>query len=394
MSSAGSDSSASVFAPAAGDSSGVKPNLTLAINGIDYYTTGDVPYNGQWIKKGFTYLTGPSQTTLTAMVRNNAPGGGGNDWAIDDIALATCTPNLDLQPSPNLVVCEGNQVDMFTVVNSYFANYTYWEWEKSTDNGVTWTSTGVSGVGTPVLVAGQWQYTATFPTFLASASFNNTMFRIKVASTSGNIGNTTCAFTASTTIQVLTSTCNLLPSGKLIYFKGKNANDFAQLGWMTSQETPDLYFELEKSTDASHFQKIATMNAAGKQEGEQYAYTDNEALTAGATYYRIKLVNGTGYAYSHTITVYSGDTGFEIKTLNNPFDSYLSFDANSPTDQQASISLFDDFGRLILEKQQKLYAGSNRITLSDLSKLSGGSYFLRVQTNTQCINKKIIKIKN
>jgi len=390
----GATGGAGYIPTAAGDSSGVKPNLTLAINGIDYYTTGDVPYNGQWIKKGFTYLTGPSQTTLTAMVRNNAPGGGGNDWAIDDIALATCTPNLDLQPSPNLVVCEGNQVDMFTVVNSYFANYTYWEWEKSTDNGVTWTSTGVSGVGTPVLVAGQWQYTATFPTFLASASLNNTMFRIKVASTSGNIGNTTCAFTASTTIQVLTSTCNLLPSGKLIYLKGKNANDFAQLGWMTSQETPDLYFELEKSTDGSHFQKIATMNAAGKQEGEQYAYTDNEALAAGATYYRIKLVNGAGYVYSHTITVYSGDTDFEIKTLNNPFDSYLSFDANSPTDQQASISLFDDFGRLILQKQQKLYAGSNRITLSDLSKLSGGSYFLRVQTNTQCINKKIIKIKN
>jgi hypothetical protein len=390
----GATGGAGYIPTAVGDSSGVKPNLTLAINGIDYYTTGDVAYNGQWVKKGFTYLTGPLQTSLTAMVRNNAPGGGGNDWAIDDIALATCQPNLDLQPSPNLVVCEGNQVDMSTIVNSYFANYTYWEWEKSTDNGITWVSTGVSGIGTPVLVAGQWQYTATYPTFLASVSFNHTMFRIKVASTSGNLSNSNCAFTASTTIQVLTSTCNLLPSGKLTYFRGKNVNDFAQLEWMTAKETPDLYFEIERSTDALHFQKIATMNAAGTDEGAQYAYTDKEVLKAGATYYRIKLVNEAGSAYSHTITLYSGDAGFGIKTLNNPFDSYLAFDANSPVDQQVSISLFDNFGRLVLEKQQKLFMGSNKITLSGLGGLSDGSYFLRVQTNTQCINKKMIKIKN
>jgi hypothetical protein len=163
---------------------------------------------------------------------------------------------------------------------------------------------------------------------------------------------------------------------------------------MTAKETPDLYFEIERSTDALHFQKIATMNAAGTDEGAQYAYTDKEVLKAGATYYRIKLVNEAGSAYSHTITLYSGDAGFGIKTLNNPFDSYLAFDANSPVDQQVSISLFDNFGRLVLEKQQKLFMGSNKITLSGLGGLSDGSYFLRVQTNTQCINKKMIKIKN
>ncbi|HTL09671.1 MAG TPA: hypothetical protein VL307_15470, partial [Chitinophagaceae bacterium] len=137
----GATGGAGYIPTAAGDSSGVKPNLTLAINGIDYYTTGDIAYNGLWVKKGFTYLTGPLQTSLTAMVRNNAPGGGGNDWAIDDIALATCTPNLVLNPSPNVTVCVGNQVDMSSVISSYFANYVYWTWEKSTDNGVTWTNT-------------------------------------------------------------------------------------------------------------------------------------------------------------------------------------------------------------------------------------------------------------
>jgi hypothetical protein len=387
-------SNAGYIPTALSDSSGVKPNLTLAINGIDYYTTGDVAYDGQWIKKGFTYLTGPLQTSLTAMVRNNAPGGGGNDWAIDDIALATCAPNLNLMPSPNLVVCAGNQVDMFSVISSYFSNYTYWTWEKSTDNGVTWTSTGVSGVGVPVLVAGQWQYTATYPSFLATIPLNHAMFRIKVASTALNLNDPNCAFTASTTIQVLTSTCLVLPGNQVLSFKGKVVNDYGSLVWVTGKEIPDLYFDIEKSTDALHFQKIGTVNATGAAEGQQYSFTDNEALNTGATYYRIKLITVTGYTYTHIVTLYAGNITFEIKSLVNPFDNYISFDAIAPADCKATVMLFDGFGRMMKQQQEQLYKGATKITIADLGMLSEGNYFLRIETGAQSINKKIIKIKN
>jgi hypothetical protein len=389
----GATGGAGYIPTAPGDSSGVKPNLTLAVNGVDYYTTADVAYNGQWVKKGFTYLTGPLQTSLTAMVRNNAPGGGGNDWAIDDIALATCTPNLDLQPSPNITVCAGNQVDMFSIINSYFSNYIYWEWEKSTDNGVTWTSTGVTGTGSPVMVAGQWQYTATYPSFLADVSYNHTMFRIKVASTPLNLNDAGCSFTASTTIQVLTSTCMSLPTSQLTSFTGKVVNNLASLEWVTSKETPDLYFEIEKSTDALHFQKVATVNAAGKTDGQDYTLTDNDPLQTGATYYRIKLITGTGFTYSHIVTLYNGDISFEIKSPLNPFDGYISFDAIVPADGEARITLFDGFGRLVKQQQQPLYKGLNKVVLADLGTLSEGNYFLRIQAGGQSINKKLIKVK-
>ncbi|MBL7749721.1 MAG: hypothetical protein JNM19_19955, partial [Chitinophagaceae bacterium] len=59
------------------DSSGVRPNLAMALDGVDYYTTGDLVYNGQWVKKGFTFLTGPAQTSFTMRFYNNSPGGGG-----------------------------------------------------------------------------------------------------------------------------------------------------------------------------------------------------------------------------------------------------------------------------------------------------------------------------
>ncbi len=388
----GATGGAGYIPTAAGDSSGVKPNLTLAINGIDYYTTGDVAYNGQWIKKGFTYLTGPLQTSLTAMVRNNAPGGGGNDWAIDDIALATCPPNLVLNPSPNVTVCVGNQVDMSTVINSYFSNYTYWQWEKSTDGGLTWGSTGVSGVGVPVLVAGQWQYTAVYPSFLAGASLNNTMFRIKVASTAANLSNPACAFTASTLITVLTSTCSVLPAPKIIAFRAKQGNGYGNLDFTTDQETAGIHFEIEKSTDAVHYQQIGNIDAsAAEGEGKSYSFADATALT-GATYYSVKLVTAKGYTYSHIAVVYPGSSSFEIKAIVNPFDKYISFDAVSPSDRQATIYLFDSFGRLVKQQQQFIYNGFNKITITGLDALGNGNYILQVETGGQTFNKKLIKI--
>lgn len=390
----GATGGAGYIPTAPGDSSGVKPNLTLAINGIDYYTTGDIAYNGQWVKKGFTYLTGPLQTSLTAMIRNNAPGGGGNDWAIDDIALATCMPNLNLNPSPNVTVCVGNQVDMNSVINCYFPNYIYWRWEKSTDGGTTWTNTGISGTGTPVSVAGQWQYTATYPSFLADASLNNAMFRIKVASTPLNLNDPGCSFNATTTITVLTSTCTTLPGDQLTAFNGKVINDYAKLAWATIKEVPNMYIEVEKSTDAIHFQKKGTVEGiATNGEAQTYSFTDGEPL-AGIAYYRLKIITPTGVSYSHVISLYEGTVNFGIRSLLNPFDEYLSFDAISSSDRTIIISLFDNFGRLIKQQKEPLQQGMRKILMPGLGGLSNGHYQLQVSSGNTVINKKVIKIKS
>lgn len=68
---------------------GVKPNIAFAINGTDYYNTGEIAYSGQWVEGSFTFTTGAG-TSVPISIRNNAPGGGGNDFAIDDITLKTC----------------------------------------------------------------------------------------------------------------------------------------------------------------------------------------------------------------------------------------------------------------------------------------------------------------
>jgi hypothetical protein len=376
---------------APGDSSGVKPNLTLAINGVDYYTTSDIPYTGLWVKKGFIYLTGPSQTTLTAMIRNNAPGGGGNDWAIDDIALANCPPNLAMLPSPNTTVCEGNTVDISSVVNSYFSNYIYWQWEISTDNGVTWANTGVSGTGTPVLTGGQWQYTATYPTFLATAGMNNNRYRIKVASTIANLNTAACAFTASTVITVLTTTCSILSNSKLRSFYGLLNNQYSSLLWTTSAENPGDYFTIEKSYDGSLFNKIGSMTTIGEQHGSSYIFKDPIPI-GGLVYYRIKLNASSKFSYSNTITLSNNIPGLEIKILGNPFESSILLNAIAGKDGAITIVLMDSYGKIIRKQTHFLQTGFNRLAINDLNELATGTYILQASANGQNINRKVIKL--
>ncbi|MEI9958830.1 MAG: hypothetical protein WDM90_21530 [Ferruginibacter sp.] len=173
---------------------GVKPNLTFQLNGVDYYTTGDIAYDGNWTKKGFTYLTDTAQTSFTLSIRNNSPGGGGNDWAIDDVNLSTCVPDLLLKYDPQILVCKGGIIDLSAVVKCYFSNYIYYKWQKSTDGGTTWANTGVSGTGTPTLVSGQWEYNAPYPPFIATMADSSNIYRIVVATTASNLSNGNCSY--------------------------------------------------------------------------------------------------------------------------------------------------------------------------------------------------------
>jgi hypothetical protein len=74
---------------------GVKPNIAFGIGAYDYYNTGELAYSGKWVQGTFTFNSGAG-TSFPINIRNNAPGGGGNDFAIDDISFTTCLIVLPL----------------------------------------------------------------------------------------------------------------------------------------------------------------------------------------------------------------------------------------------------------------------------------------------------------
>lgn len=214
----------SVVGPAGfGDSSGVRPNLAFQINNIDYYTTGDIPYQGlgigatqaasdtmnRWLRKAFVYKTGITETGFTISIRNNAPGGGGNDWAIDDISLKTCYPSMSYSPSINPNICANGTITIRDTVRSLYNTYVEYKWQRSTNGGVTWVDiAGTTATASPIVVNGMYQFITTYtvPPVWTSFTNNGDQYRVVVATTVANLAST-CNFSDVIPITIIINNC-------------------------------------------------------------------------------------------------------------------------------------------------------------------------------------------
>jgi large repetitive protein len=94
-----------------------------------------------WNRRSFSFNTGVN-TSVVLVLKNNGIGGCGNDLAIDDISFAPCGPLLSFLPVTGK--CSG---ESFTLtLNGAIPTYPSprYQWQKSTDNGVTWANIGTS----------------------------------------------------------------------------------------------------------------------------------------------------------------------------------------------------------------------------------------------------------
>jgi len=373
---------------------GVLPNLSFNVDGLDYYTTGQVTYTGNWVKKGFIFKTRPGQTSITVSIRNNASGGGGNDWVMDDISIATCLPDLAFTPSPVYTTCAGGVVNFGVGVTSYFNNYTSYRWQKSTDNGVTYVNDGSIGTGTPVSGPGGYSYNVTHPSFVSTLADSGAIFRLVVATNSTNLSDPNCSVSNTlTNIKLDIKNCVLL-AVQLTNFDGQLLGNSSHLKWETQNETKDLYYYVERSTDGLNFTTIGSV--AGKYANSNgpadYSFVDPQDVT-GSTFYRLKIYSQVDQntKYSRTIVLSNNSMPFEVRSVVNPFSDNLIAEFYQPENGTVSYSLYDAFGKLIVTKQQTFNKGINNLRLDGLSKLSKGVYIFKIQYQNQFVNKRVVK---
>jgi gliding motility-associated-like protein len=156
---------------------GILPNLMFMINGVDKYPTGNIT-DKKWKNIGFTFTVPAGQKAIKVAIRNNAPGGDGNDWVLDDISVNTCNTKIKINADTVIKVCEGATVTLKdTVMSTTGTPFPYYKWEKSIDNGVTWTD--LTGVITET--TDPKNYVTTLPPFVATLSMNGYVFRLAVA---------------------------------------------------------------------------------------------------------------------------------------------------------------------------------------------------------------------
>jgi gliding motility-associated-like protein len=92
-----------------------------------------------WIQYGFVFTTGPGQTSVDVVLKNNAPGGCGNDYVVDDISLSPCGPGVNLSIAQNKTVfCEGEAVTLQSTFTSGGYTNPQYQWQYSSNGGATW----------------------------------------------------------------------------------------------------------------------------------------------------------------------------------------------------------------------------------------------------------------
>ncbi len=146
-----------------------QPNLTFTIENTDgtvlqtynTNTIGSLP-SPAWQQFGFFFTTPPNVTDVVVRIFNNAPGGCGNDLALDDITFRPCGPQLSVgivnSPTDTVTYCEGiPQSFTFNANISAGFNNPSLQWQQSND-GATWFD--IAGATTTILTK---NFTSTAP---------------------------------------------------------------------------------------------------------------------------------------------------------------------------------------------------------------------------------------
>jgi hypothetical protein len=375
---------------------GVLPNLSFAVDGIDQYSTGEIDAASGWVKRGFVILTGPTQTSATFTIRNNSQGGGGNDWAMDDISVSTCLPTMRYSPSTVATACFGSPYTIRDTVRSAFNTYTNYKWQRSTNGGTAWTDVSSTATATPTLEQGEYQFVTsyTIPPTETTVINDNDLYRVIVATTSTNLNATGCVYTDTAgRIPLRTIDCGPVLDVNLLSFTGKKERGGVTLQWSTTKENTAVQFEVERSSDGSNFHRIGIVNGYNNPGASTNEYNFHDSLSfIGKVLYRVTLFSGNPRrVQSHTITLQNEGEAFELSNLVNPINETLSFNLTMSTSAKVTVSLLDGTGHTVKQKDIATYAGVNQLRLPEIADLASGIYILQVRHNDKVIIRKVVK---
>ncbi len=171
---------------------------------------------------------------------------------------------------------------------------------------------------------------------------------------------------------------------KLTSFTAEAVNQNVILNWATAAELNNNGFEIEKSLDGKHFEKIAFVKGNGTSARvNKYQFIDAVATKQIDAYYRLKQVDFDGkFTYSDIVKV-SNDNQLDVVVGPNPFSNEIKVTSNQNI---YAIEVIDMTGKVCFS------SNPNSLNYSfKLDNMNNGVYFIRVNNGEQTISKRIIK---
>jgi hypothetical protein len=159
----------------------------------------------------------------------------------------------------------------------------------------------------------------------------------------------------------------------LVSFNAKKLNNnSAKLDWViTTNSNPDR-FEVLRSEDGISFRNIGTVKAVASQLA--YSFVDAQ-LPAGKAYYQLRMIDEQGVpTISKIVQVFNNAEGWTINSMMPTLvTSQAKLNISASSRANIRLAVTDMFGRIVLQQQTALSAGSQDIWIN-LSSLPAGAY--------------------
>ena len=173
---------------------------------------------------------------------------------------------------------------------------------------------------------------------------------------------------------------NTIPPGvlpvKLVRFDAQASAAGVLLTWATATELNNDYFEVQRSRDGLDFETLGRV--AGHRttnKAQAYAYTDEAALPAGPSYYRLRQVDADGTAtYSPVRVVSRGSTAALALPYPNPTADYTGLDLSALPSGEYQLLVTDLTGRTVATQS----AQGGQVASLNLRALAAGTYLVRL----------------
>lgn len=199
---------------------GIMPNITFSIEKTDgtvlqTYNTGDIAGGAPvWKQYGLYFTTPVGVTSVIVRMKNNAPGGNGNDLGLDDISFRPAGPLTSIKingQSDSTNICNSTVALTSTIETCYLSNE--YQWQVSLNNG-SWTNIpGANGTtyNVPFQAPGKYRYR-----LLVSAAGNIQITNCRVSSNVTTVVVVPPAVHQNLNTSICSGQSYTLPSGNII----------------------------------------------------------------------------------------------------------------------------------------------------------------------------------
>ncbi len=179
--------------------------------------------------------------------------------------------------------------------------------------------------------------------------------------------------------------CTTVLPINLLNFTATSANkNSVDLNWITSSETNNNFFTVERSVNGDPFQAISNVNGSGTSSQQHYYETIDYEPGIGVNYYRLRQTDYNGDTKVSSIVAVNFQQVEKFATWFYAADEVLNYQVNS--EENFDLQIMDISGRIIYD-EKNIPSGSGKI---ETRSWSHGVYIVRCSNKWNTISRKIV----